>query len=417
MSDLHELIATLRAHGTEFKALDEIGSLYSGLTGKSKADFADGNARFVTYVNVFQNRATNVSPDDTVRIGEGERQNRVHYGDVLFTASSESADEIGMASAVTVEPPEPLYLNSFCFGLRPNVGVELDPGFAKYLFRSTAVRRQIIRTANGVTRINLSKARFRAVKIPMPPLEVQRKIAAILDRLDALEAELGAQLGAELQARRRQYEHYRDSLLTVAARGVRWTTMGEVGTFIRGRRFTKSDVASEGIGSIHYGEIYTHYGTSATKTVSRVRSELAPSLRFARPGDVVIAAVGETVEDVCKAVAWLGDEDVAVHDDCFIFRHSLNPKFVSYYLQTEAFRAEKAKHVTRAKVKRVSGESLARLRIPVPPLDEQERIVSILDEFAALVNELSIDLPAELNARRQQYEHYRERLLTFSEAA
>jgi type I restriction enzyme S subunit len=131
----------------------------------------------------------------------------------------------------------------------------------------------------------------------------------------------------------------------------------------------------------------------------------------------VIAAVGETVEDVCKAVAWLGDEDVAVHDDCFIFRHSLNPKFVSYYLQTEAFRAEKAKHVTRAKMKRVSGESLARLRIPVPPLDEQERIVSILDEFAALVNDLSIDLPAELNARRHQYEHYRERLLTFSEAA
>lgn len=87
------------------------------------------------------------------------------------------------------------------------------------------------------------------------------------------------------------------------------------------------------------------------------------------------------------------------------------------YLQTEAFRAEKAKHVTRSKVKRVSGESLARLRIPVPPPDEQERIVSILDEFAALVNDLSIDLPAELSARQQQYEHYRERLLTFSEAA
>jgi type I restriction enzyme S subunit len=148
-----------------------------------------------------------------------------------------------------------------------------------------------------------------------------------------------------------------------------------------------------------------------------VRSELAPSLRFARTGDVVIAAVGETVDDVCKAVAWLGDEDVAVHDDCFIFRHSMNPKFVSYYFQTSAFHAEKAKHVARAKVKRVSGESLARLRIPVPPLEEQERIVAILDKFDALVNDLSIGLPAELNARREQYEHYRDRLLTFSEAA
>jgi type I restriction enzyme, S subunit len=416
VSDLHELIAALRAHDTEFKALDEVGSLYGGLTGKSKADFADGNARFVTYVNVFQNRATNVSPDDTVRIGEGERQNRVRYGDVLFTASSEGADEIGMASAVTVEPREPLYLNSFCFGLRPNTGVELDPDFAKYLFRSTEVRRQIIRTANGVTRINLSKEKFRAIKIPMPPLGLQRKIAEVLDELDALEAELRSELDAEMRARRRQYEYYRDSLLT-AARGVRWTTMAEVGTFTRGRRFTKADAVSDGIGSIHYGEIYTHYGTWATETLSRVRPELAPGLRFARTGDVVIAAVGETVDDVCKAVAWLGDEDVAVHDDCFIFRHSLNPKFVSYYVQTGVFRAEKAKHVTRAKVKRVSGESLARLKIPVPPLDEQERIVAILDEYAALVNDLSIDLPSELNARQQQYEHYRDRLLTFSEAA
>ena len=147
------------------------------------------------------------------------------------------------------------------------------------------------------------------------------------------------------------------------------------------------------------------------------RSELAASLRFARIGDVVIAAVGETVDDVCKAVAWLGDEDVAVHDDCFIFRHSMNPKFVSYYLQTDAFRAEKAKHVARAKMKRVSGESLARLRVPVPPLDEQERAVAILDKFDALVRGLSISLPAELDARRKQYEHYRDRLLTFSEAA
>jgi type I restriction enzyme S subunit len=192
--------------------------------------------------------------------------------------------------------------------------------------------------------------------------------------------------------------------------------MGEVGTFTRGRRFTKSDVASVGIGSIHYGEIYTHYGTWATQTLSRVRPELAPSLRFARTGDVVIAAVGETVEDVCKAVAWLGDEEVAVHDDCFIFRHSMNPKFVSYYFQTSAFHAEKAKHVARAKVKRVSGESLARLRIPVPPADEQERIVAILDAFHALVNDLSNDLPAELNARQQQYEHYRDRLFVFAEA-
>lgn len=193
--------------------------------------------------------------------------------------------------------------------------------------------------------------------------------------------------------------------------------MGEIGKFTRGRRFTKEDYTSDGIGCIHYGDIYTQYGTSAKEVVSHVRSELAGSLRFAKTGDVVIAAVGETVEDVGKAVAWLGQEDVAVHDDCFTFHHDQNPKFVAYCFQTPIFNAEKNKFVARAKVKRLSGESLAKLKIPVPPLEEQARIVGILDKFDALVNDLSSGLPAEIKARRQQYEHYRDCLLTFQEAA
>jgi type I restriction enzyme S subunit len=193
--------------------------------------------------------------------------------------------------------------------------------------------------------------------------------------------------------------------------------LGEIGNFTRGRRFTKEDYAPDGVGCIHYGDIYIRYGTSATETVSHVRAALAPSLRFAKTGDVVIAAVGETVEDVGKAVAWLGGEDVAVHDDCFTFHHDQNPKFISYCFQTAALNAEKNKFVARAKVKRLAGESLAKLKIPVPPLEEQARIVGILDKLDALVNDLSSGLPAEIQARRQQYQHYRDRILTFKMAA
>lgn len=193
--------------------------------------------------------------------------------------------------------------------------------------------------------------------------------------------------------------------------------MNEIGKFIRGRRFTKDDYAPDGIGCIHYGDIYTQYGTATTATVSHVRSDMASNLRFAKPGDLVIAGVGETVEDVGKAVAWLGDGEVAIHDDCFAFHHSLNPKFVSYYFQTAAFHAEKNKFVARAKVKRLSAENLGKLTIPVPPAEEQERIVAILDKFDALVNDLGSGLPAEIKARRQQYEYYRDRLLDFREAA
>ncbi len=193
--------------------------------------------------------------------------------------------------------------------------------------------------------------------------------------------------------------------------------MGEIGTFIRGRRFTKADYADDGIPCIHYGEIYTRYGVSADAVVSYIDADISTKLRYAKTGDVVLTDVGETVEDVGKAVAWIGDEDVAIHDHCYAFRHSMNPKFVSYCMQTTSFVAEKAKYVARTKVNTLLIDGFSKIRIPVPPLDEQARIVAILDRFDALVNDLSSGLPAEIKARRQQYEHYRDRLLTFKEAA
>ncbi len=197
--------------------------------------------------------------------------------------------------------------------------------------------------------------------------------------------------------------------------GVPIRPLGELGTFVRGRRFTKADRVDEGLPSIHYGEIYTHYGVAATATISHVRSNLAPTLRFAQPGDVIIAAVGETVEDVGKALAWLGTDQVAVHDDCFIFSSSLDPKYVVYFMHSDAFNGPKDVFVARAKVKRLSAGGLAQLRIPVPPLEVQHEIVRILDHFTELETKLKIELEAELEARQLQYTHYRDSLLNFTE--
>lgn len=415
MNRIDDLIAELCPNGVDFKALGDIARTVSGLSGKAKADFSEGNARFVSYKNAFANVTVDQQSPDFVRIGSGEKQNRLQLGDVVITGSSESVDDVGMSSVVTSEPKEPLYLNSFCFAVRFNDPEQLDPNFSKYLFRGEAVRKQIRLTASGVTRINISKARFLKIRIPLPPLEVQREIVQILDQFTQLQTKLAAELEAELEARCRQYTFYRDSLLTAA--DVPRVAMGELGTFIRGRRFTKKDVVESGIPSIHYGEIYTDYGVSASHAIREVRSDMVGQLRFAQPRDVVFAGVGETVEDVGKAVAWLGDEPVAVHDDTFSFTSELNPKYVAYAVQTNDFHAQKANHVARGKVKRLSSSGLAKIKIPVLPTEEQERIVSILDKFDAFVNELSIGLPAELAARRRQYEHYHNKLLTFEESA
>jgi len=193
--------------------------------------------------------------------------------------------------------------------------------------------------------------------------------------------------------------------------------LNEIGKFIRGRRFTKADYAEDGINAIHYGEIYTRYGVWTDKVVSQVRSDMTNTLRYAQPGDIVITDVGETVEDVGKAVAWVGDSEIAIHDHCYAFRHEMNPKFIAYYMQTASFISEKAKYVARTKVNTLLVNGFSKIRIPVPPRKEQDRIVAILDKFDVLINSISQGLPHEIALRRQQYEYYRDKLLNFPEQA
>jgi type I restriction enzyme S subunit len=259
----------------------------------------------------------------------------------------------------------------------------------------------------GSGRPSLTQAILNKILVPIPcpenpkkSLAIQTEIVRILDTFTELTAELTAELSAELSARKKQYNYYRDQLLGFEAGEVEWKTLAEIGEFIRGRRFTKADYVEEGISAIHYGEIYTRYGVWADHAFSRVRSDMAGSLRYAEPGDVVMAGVGETVEDVGKAVAWIGTQKVAIHDDSYAFRHSMNPKFVSYSMQTASFITEKAKHVSRGKVNRLLIDGVQKVRIPIPypddaekSLAEQARIVEILDKFNVLTTSVSAGLP------------------------
>lgn len=200
--------------GVEWKKLGEIGLFYGGLSGKTKKDFEEGNAKYVTYSNIFNNIAVNLNINDVVNILPGEKQNVIAYGDVIFTGSSETPDECGMSSVVTEIINEPIYLNSFRFGFRLNNLSLYEPGFLKFLFRSNNIRNEIKKTANGVTRYNISKKLFSQIEIPIPPLPEQRRIVAILDHFETLVNDLSVGLPAELEARRKQYEYYRDKLLT-----------------------------------------------------------------------------------------------------------------------------------------------------------------------------------------------------------
>ncbi|MDT8364827.1 MAG: restriction endonuclease subunit S, partial [Nitrosomonas sp.] len=228
---------------------------------------------------------------------------KVDPGDLVITNTSENIEDV--CKAVAWLGDTQIVTGGHATVLKHSQ----DAKYLSYYLQTPSFFAEKKKHATGTKVIDVSAKSLAKIRIPIPPLEVQREIVKVLDTF------------TKLEARRRQYQYYRDALLAFSDQDVRRVTMAEVGEFFRGRRFTKNDYVPDGIGCIHYGDIYTHYGMSAKETISHVRTDLAPVLRFARPGDLVIAGVGETVEDVGKAVAWLGDGEVAIHDDCFAFRH------------------------------------------------------------------------------------------------
>ena len=192
----------------------------------------------------------------------------------------------------------------------------------------------------------------------------------------------------------------------LCANGVEFKPIGSFAELVRGNGMPKTDFVESGVGCIHYGQIYTYYGVWATETKSFVPAEKAAKLAKVQPGDLIVTNTSENMADVCKAVAWLGEDEIVTGGHATVLKHDQDPKYLSYYLQTPQFFAEKKKHATGTKVIDVSAKSLAKIQIPVPPLEVQREIVAILDRFTKL--------EAELEARRRQYRHYRDTLLSFS---
>ena len=251
---------------------------------------------------------------------------------------------------------------------------------------------------------------FKAIKVPLPALPVQREIVRILDEFTLLSAELSA----ELAARKKQYEYYRDTLLNNNAE-IPKIKLGEFAVISRGGNFQKKDFVDNGLPCIHYGQIYTHYGTYADTTLTTINEEAYSKSKKAKKNDIVMAVTSENIEDVCKSVAWLGDKDIAVSGHTAIISHQQNAKYLSYYFSSNAFFKQKKKLAHGTKVIEVTPNTLANIEVPLPSLEVQNRLVEVLDNFDSICSDLNIGLPAEIEARQKQYEFYRDQLLTFAE--
>ena len=174
-------IAFEKSYPWEQRKLGDVGTTFTGLSGKTKEDFGHGDARFITYMNVYSNAIADPTMVEPIEIDNKQKQ--VEVGDVFFTTSSETPDEVGMSS-VLLEKHGPTYLNSFCFGYRPTEN--FDPYYLAYMLRSEVVRNKIILLAQGISRYNISKNKMMEIEIPIPSQAEQKKIGACFKDFDNL---------------------------------------------------------------------------------------------------------------------------------------------------------------------------------------------------------------------------------------
>lgn len=380
----------LKGQKVEWKTLGDVSVLYGGLTGKNKADFENGNAKYVSYKNIFANLAVDLQNLGTVKANDNEKQHFIKHGDILFTGSSETQAEAGISSVVTEHPIEKIYLNSFSFGLRFNDDVELMPEFTKFLFRGDLMRTQIARTASGVTRFNISKERFKKIQVPIPPLDVQAEIVRILDAFTAVTAELTA----ELNMREKQYQYYRDKLLTFSDNEIIWKSLGEVVKMQAGKNIKASQIHPSQTDE----NLYPCFGGNGIRGYVNNLSHQGEYVIIGRQGALcgnvqrVKGNFYATEHAVVVTVSDLIDVDWAYHMLSFM---NLN------------------QYASKSAQPGLAVGKLEQLEIPVPSLSEQKRVAKILDKLDTITHSITQGLPKEITLRKQQYEYYREQLLDF----
>ncbi|HMM39004.1 MAG TPA: restriction endonuclease subunit S [Desulfovibrio sp.] len=386
MNRIDDLIAKLCPKGVEFK---ELGGLLKRTSNIRWQDVQGEEFQYIDLTSVDRN--THVIGDTETIDGEtapSRAQQIVHEGDVIFGTTRPMLKRYCLISS---KYDKQICSTGFCV-LRAKTEL-LQQNFLFHLLGTEEFYNYVESNQRGASYPSITDKAVKAFRIPVPPLDVQREIVKVLDAFTQLEAELEA----ELEARRRQYQYYRDALLSFAGKDdIRWATLGEVAKSYRGTAITEAKTTDGIIPVVANSPLPVYFHGESNRS-------------------------GETIV-VARSGAYAGlitfwDQPIfltdafSIHPDVEL----LNTKFVYYFLQNKQsiiHSIKKGSGVPHVRVK-----DFESFRIPIPPLSEQARIVAILDTFDALVNDLTSGLPAEIAARRTQYAHYRDRLLTFREAA
>ena len=364
----------------EQRKLGDVGTTYTGLSGKAKEDFGHGNGKFITYMNVFSNSVASSEMTEPVEIDD--RQNKVISGDVLFTTSSETPEEVGMSS-VWLEKSENTYLNSFCFGYRPSIVFE--PYYLAYMFRSSSVRKKITFLAQGISRYNISKNKMMNIEIFVPTMSEQQQVGEYFRKLDHLitlhQRKLERLKNVKKSMLDKMFPKDGEVVPEIRFKGFTdaWEQrkLGDVFISLQNNTLSRADLSFEqGIAkNVHYGDILVKFGE-----VIDVKTELLPMIvdeviiakyksSFLQNGDVIVAdtAEDETVGK-CTEIAGLSDEIVisGLHTIPYRPLQKFASGYLGYYMNSASFHNQLLPLMQGIKVTSISKTALQNTDILYP---------------------------------------------------
>ena len=291
---------------------------------------------------------------------------------------------------------------------------KLEPKYLLHYMKASFLSYMEMNAVNSSV-TSVRKPMLEKYRIPVPPLEIQYEIIRILDSFAAISSELNAELGKELTARKKQYNYYRDTLLSFD-NTVKKVKLKDIAVDIyRGAGIKREEVTETGIPCVRYGEIYTTYNTWFDACVSHTKLEYVSNPKYFEHGDILFAITGESVEDIAKSVAYIGNEKCLAGGDIVVLKHNQEPRYLAHVLSTYESRQQKSRGKIKSKVVHSSVPAIEDIEIPLPSIEVQRRYADVLDYFEKICNDLNIGLPAEIEARKKQYEYYRDVLLTFAE--
>ena len=409
-SKAKKLIEMIQTTPVEWKPLGEVSKISSGGTPKTGiSKYYDGDIPWLRTQEVNFNDIWNTEIKITKEGLQNSSAKLIPANCVIIAMYGATVGRVGINKI-------PLSTNQAC----ANICVNKDILNYRFVFHYLCSQYEYIKSLGTGSQTNINAQIVKNIKIPIPPLEIQAKIVKILDKF----TKYATELETELEKRIKQYNHYRDRLLSETYlekitremeedRTLLLTTLGEIGEFTRGNGLQKKDFLDNGNPVIHYGQIYTNYGFYSKKVISYVSDEIFSKLKKAKKNDILIATTSENMEDVGKCVVWLGEEEIGFSGDMYSYRTNQNAKYIAYYFQTNEFQKIKERKVTGTKLSRIHGEDMSKIPIYLPSLDIQNKVVKILDKFQEMLEYTKGLLPQEIELRRKQYEYYREKLLTF----